>query len=80
MLLPLAKAILSRFRRQSTPGQVIEGKESGQRHGYGPMNDYFFWVCADYFCQHLIGDYATSVDILKLNREKGQVGNKAPRK
>ena len=23
----------------------------GQRHGYGDMADYFFWVRADYFCQ-----------------------------
>ena len=52
----------------------------GQRHGYGTMGDYFFWIRADYFCKHLIGDYAASVDIMELNREKEQAGAKAPRK
>ncbi|MGB8952464.1 MAG: DPP IV N-terminal domain-containing protein [Candidatus Aminicenantales bacterium] len=52
----------------------------GQRHGFGDMTDYFFWIRADYFCQHLIGDSATSVDILELNREKEQTGDKKPRR
>ncbi len=39
----------------------------GQRHGYGNMNEYFFWLRADYFCEHLLGDYAKSVDIVELN-------------
>jgi len=52
----------------------------GQRHGYGTMGDYFFWIRADYFCKHLIGDYASNVDIMELNREKEQAGTKAPRK
>jgi len=41
----------------------------GQRHGFGNMNEYFFWLRADYFCKHLIGDYSQEVDILELNRE-----------
>jgi dipeptidyl aminopeptidase/acylaminoacyl peptidase len=52
----------------------------GQRHGYGDMNDYFFWIRADYFSKHLIGDSETSVDITQLNTEKEQVGDKKPRK
>lgn len=48
----------------------------GQRHGYGDMNSYFFWIRADYFCKHLIGDYETSVDINELNVEKEQAGDK----
>ena len=52
----------------------------GQRHGYGDMNDYFFWLRADYFCQHLIGDSASSVDMIELNREKEQVGDKKARR
>jgi dipeptidyl-peptidase-4 len=48
----------------------------GQRHGYGDMNDYFFWIRADYFCKHLIGDYSQSVDMVELNREKEMTGNK----
>ncbi len=27
-----------------------------QRHGFGDMNEYWFWRTADYFTQHLIGD------------------------
>jgi dipeptidyl aminopeptidase/acylaminoacyl peptidase len=41
----------------------------GQRHGYGNMDEYFFWLRADYFCKHLIGDYSQEVDIEELNRE-----------
>jgi len=52
----------------------------GQRHGYGTMTDYFFWIRADYFCKHLIGDSETDVDIMELNREKEQSGAKAPRR
>ena len=49
----------------------------GQRHGFGDMNDYFFWIRADYFCKHLIGDYSQSVDMVELNREKEMTGNKS---
>jgi dipeptidyl-peptidase-4 len=52
----------------------------GQRHGYGDMNDYFFWLRADYFCKHLIGDYSDNVDMVELNREKEQVGDKKTRR
>ncbi len=41
----------------------------GQRHGFGNMDEYFFWLRADYFCKHLIGDYSQDVDIEELNRE-----------
>jgi len=41
----------------------------GQRHGFGDMDEYFFWLRADYFCKHLIGDYSQDVDIIELNRE-----------
>jgi dipeptidyl aminopeptidase/acylaminoacyl peptidase len=51
----------------------------GQRHGYGDMSDYCFWLRADYFCRHLLGDAESSVDILELNREKEQVGAKRAR-
>ena len=47
----------------------------GQRHGLGDMADYFFWVRADYFCRHLLGDASSSVDIVELNREKEQNGD-----
>jgi dipeptidyl aminopeptidase/acylaminoacyl peptidase len=41
----------------------------GQRHGYGSMGEYFFWLRSDYFCKHLIGDYSQSVDIDEINRD-----------
>jgi dipeptidyl-peptidase-4 len=48
----------------------------GQRHGYGDMNDYFFWLRADYFCRYLLGDTSRGVDVEELNVEKGQAGDK----
>jgi dipeptidyl-peptidase-4 len=46
----------------------------GQRHGFGDMDEYFFWLRADYFCKHLIGDYSQDVDIEELNREMEMSG------
>ena len=43
----------------------------GQRHGYGNMSDYWFWLRAEYFVKHLLGDpTGWSADILPLQREK----------
>jgi|GEM_PF-2550396 hypothetical protein len=42
----------------------------GQRHGFGDLSEYLFWIRADYFCKHLIGDWEDSVDIIQLRREK----------
>lgn len=36
-----------------------------QRHGFGDMDEYFFWRMVDYFSQHLLGEQETSVDIPK---------------
>jgi dipeptidyl-peptidase 4 len=52
----------------------------GKRHGFADAADYFFWIRADYFARHLIGECADNVDILELNREKEQVGEKRPRR
>lgn len=41
----------------------------GQRHGYGDMTEYFFWLRSDYFCKHLIGDFSWNVDITEMNNE-----------
>jgi dipeptidyl aminopeptidase/acylaminoacyl peptidase len=41
----------------------------GQRHAYGEFTEYAFWLKADYFCKHLIGDYSISTDIFEMNRE-----------
>lgn len=42
----------------------------GQRHGYGNMNEYFFWLRGDYFNRHLLGDVDGSTDIRYMNNEK----------
>jgi hypothetical protein len=42
----------------------------GQRHGYGDMSDYWFWLRAEYFAQHLLGDDRRSADILELQVEE----------
>lgn len=34
-----------------------------QRHGFGDMDEYFYWRMVDYFSQHLLGKQDTSVDI-----------------
>ena len=52
----------------------------GQRHGYGDMSDYCFWMRADYFCKNLLGDSQTSADILQLDREQPQTGDKRSRR
>ena len=51
----------------------------GVRHGYGDRSAYFNWIRSDYFCRYLLGQAADSVDIVELNREKEQVGNKKPK-
>lgn len=38
----------------------------GQAHAFGNMTDYFFWMMADYFSEHLIGDFEDTVDIPQL--------------
>jgi Dipeptidyl aminopeptidases/acylaminoacyl-peptidases len=42
----------------------------GQRHGFGDMNEYFFWRMADYYAEWLIGDSERAkVDITQLNND-----------
>ena len=42
----------------------------GQRHGFGDMNDYFFWKMADWYSRWLIGDKRERpVDIPELNND-----------
>ena len=42
----------------------------GQRHGYGTMSDYWFWLRAEYFVRHLIGDDRWSANITELDLER----------
>lgn len=39
----------------------------GQRHGYGDMTEYYFWLMGDYFCKHLLGDYSHDIDVIQMN-------------
>lgn len=48
----------------------------GQRHGFGDMNEYFFWLRSDYFAKHLIGDYRDSTDIIEMNNDKPMNGKR----
>ncbi len=41
----------------------------GQRHGYGNMGDYWFWLRAEYFVKHLLGDTRWNADIIPLQME-----------
>ncbi len=42
----------------------------GQRHGYGTMSDYWFWLRAEYFVKHLLGDDHWNADIIPLQRHR----------
>ncbi len=52
----------------------------GKRHGFADATNYFFWIRADYFCKHLLGDAAESVDLVELIREQEQTGDKGRRR
>ena len=42
----------------------------GQRHGYGDMNEYFFYRLADYFSEWLLGSsHRSEVDIRQMNND-----------
>ncbi|GAC1311445.1 MAG: DPP IV N-terminal domain-containing protein [Mucilaginibacter sp.] len=50
----------------------------GQRHAYGDMTEYFFWKKADYFVEHLLGDFSQPVGIVEMDREVEMTGKKKP--
>ncbi|WP_347172920.1 S9 family peptidase [Polaribacter uvawellassae] len=41
----------------------------GQRHGFGSMTEYSFWLRADHFSKYFLGVEATGVDITEMNRD-----------
>ncbi|MCI1640079.1 MAG: DPP IV N-terminal domain-containing protein [Bacteroidales bacterium] len=42
----------------------------GQRHGYGNMNEYFFWKMADFYSEYLMGSgQRHTVDIYQMNND-----------
>jgi dipeptidyl-peptidase-4 len=42
----------------------------GQRHGFGSMTEYSFWLRADHFSKYLLGKENGSVDIVNMNRDQ----------
>lgn len=48
----------------------------GARHGYGSMGNYWFWLRAEYFAQHLLGAERPEADVTELNNEQPQAGGR----
>jgi dipeptidyl-peptidase-4 len=48
----------------------------GARHAFGDASAYVNWLRGDYFARHLLGTSSESVDIIELNRETQQTGDK----
>jgi dipeptidyl aminopeptidase/acylaminoacyl peptidase len=42
----------------------------GQRHGFGNMTEYSFWLRADHFSKYLLGEEATDADFMFMNLNK----------
>jgi dipeptidyl aminopeptidase/acylaminoacyl peptidase len=42
----------------------------GQRHGFGDMKEYSFWLRADHFSKYLLGEEAMDTDVLYMNMDK----------
>ncbi|HET7219894.1 MAG TPA: DPP IV N-terminal domain-containing protein [Vicinamibacterales bacterium] len=51
----------------------------GARHAFGDAANYVNWLRGDYFSRYLLGTSADSVDIVELNREAQQTGEKRNR-
>lgn len=51
----------------------------GVRHSFQPVSGYVNWMRGDYFARHLLGSSADAIDIVELNREREQTGDKKPR-
>jgi dipeptidyl aminopeptidase/acylaminoacyl peptidase len=49
----------------------------GAQHGYrGVQSNYWFWLRAEYFAQHLLGDDRKAVDIMELNNNEAKTGGR----
>jgi dipeptidyl aminopeptidase/acylaminoacyl peptidase len=48
----------------------------GARHAFGDASAYVNWLRGDYFSRYLLGTSSESVDIVELNREAQQTGEK----
>jgi hypothetical protein len=40
------------------------------------MNDYWFWIRADYFARYLLADFSQTVDLIELQKEREKSGEK----
>jgi hypothetical protein len=40
------------------------------------MSNYWFWLRAEYFVKHLLGDERFEVDVMELNNEEEQSGGR----
>jgi dipeptidyl-peptidase 4 len=48
----------------------------GQRHGFGDMTEYFFWLMGDFYSKWLLGDFTQTVDMTEMNKEAEQGGKR----
>jgi dipeptidyl aminopeptidase/acylaminoacyl peptidase len=48
----------------------------GQRHAYATMSDYWFWLRAEYFVKHLLGDSRWDANVAELEMEREQTGGR----
>ena len=48
----------------------------GVRHSFNPVSGYVNWLRGDYFARHLLGASDSSVDIVQLNKEREQTGDR----
>jgi hypothetical protein len=48
----------------------------GVRHSFAPVSGYVNWLRGDYFARHLLGKSDDSVDIIQLNKEREQTGDR----
>ena len=45
----------------------------GQRHGFGSMTEYSFWLRADHFSKYLLGEENTDIDFMFMNLNKPMI-------
>jgi dipeptidyl-peptidase-4 len=48
----------------------------GVRHSFQPVSGYVNWLRGDYFARHLLGRSSDDIDIVELNREREQTGER----
>ena len=48
----------------------------GVRHSFNAVSGYVNWLRGDYFARHLLGTSDDNVDIIQLNKEREQTGDR----